>query len=341
MDCPQFKSSKTQNFFQENRLIFADNPEKKEGQEEGEQEKTHAEEAGDVAEKVRERTSSVPPIPPSAPTDPEKTKLYPMGEKFDLGNEVNVTRNISKEAAEYLDRLPAEATEALRDLYEYDGYSYTHTVQMLNEGCVLLNNEEYLDAIKKAGMPEGLTDEELKLIFMGAIAFHDWGKREINRKVLVKEDKLDDDEFDLMKTHVMHTAQILTKNPPKTKSPELAKHMTYAAVSHHRHRAYIMQDKDYPKEDEIELLMPGYIEWFGQSGEGISNILAMMDINDAIRSNRPYMDAEDKEVAIKMLKINFLQGEDKDKYKDAVDAVAENWEMMTEGNTHHRKVKGI
>ncbi len=110
----------------------------------------------------------------------------------------------------------------------------------------------------------GLKGEDLRTCELAAI-LHDIGKIAIPDSILKKPDKLTEEEFEIMKTHVYHGARIL--NPiPGMKS-------VIPAVLHHHER---WDGKGYPmglKGKEIPL---------------IARIITITDSFDAMNSDRPY-----------------------------------------------------
>jgi HD-GYP domain-containing protein (c-di-GMP phosphodiesterase class II) len=123
----------------------------------------------------------------------------------------------------------------------------------------------------------GFTAHEIKLIkYAGQL--HDIGKIEVPDSILLKNGKLTDTEYEIMKKH------------PVT-SKKLVDHISYfdpiKGLFLHHHEHY--NGKGYPDcigEDEIELG---------------ARILAVADAYDAMTSNRPYREAMQKEKAVSIL----------------------------------------
>jgi HD-GYP domain-containing protein (c-di-GMP phosphodiesterase class II) len=176
--------------------------------------------AEDVAKKTR---ISIPAIEEGvlAKNDADN-KRYAFGEKFDLNREIE-NGNISAEAGKFIREWPiAEEIlsnmyeETMGDLCEYDGYTYIHTVQMLNLASGMTNAE--FDEIRKAIEFSGKKDKrfdfaesDFRDIFLGAIVFHDWGKTRIDRDILNYPESggLPSDMYREMKKHAMGTVDIL------------------------------------------------------------------------------------------------------------------------------------
>ncbi len=126
----------------------------------------------------------------------------------------------------------------------------------------------------------GLDEKEQELIFYAA-PFHDLGKVGIEDKVLLKPGKLDNEEFDIMKTHAMIGYEIL-----KDSKSEYLQSGAQIALTHHEK----YNGRGYPKGlvgDEIPI--------FGR-------IVAVVDVFDALTSNRPYKKAWSFESALELLK---------------------------------------
>ena len=92
----------------------------------------------------------------------------------------------------------------------------------------------------------GLDEKEQELIFYAA-PFHDLGKVGIEDKVLLKPGKLDNEEFDIMKTHAMIGYEIL-----KDSKSEYLQSGAQIALTHHEK----YNGRGYPKGlvgDEIPI----------------------------------------------------------------------------------------
>ncbi|RXJ67936.1 two-component system response regulator [Halarcobacter ebronensis] len=126
----------------------------------------------------------------------------------------------------------------------------------------------------------GLSEEEQEIVFYAA-PFHDLGKVGIEDKILLKPAKLDEDEFEIMKTHAQIGYEIL-----KDSQSEYLKAGAIIALSHHEK----YNGKGYPK---------------GLKGEDIhiyGRIVAIADVFDALTSIRPYKRAWSFNEAVEFLK---------------------------------------
>jgi putative two-component system response regulator len=109
---------------------------------------------------------------------------------------------------------------------------------------------------------------------------HDVGKMGIPDAILLKPDKLDPDEWEIMKRHTVLGGKILDGS-----SSELLQVGDTIALSHHEK----WDGSGYPK---------------GLSGEGIplmGRIVAIADVFDALTSKRPYKDAFPNEKALQIM----------------------------------------
>jgi PAS domain S-box-containing protein len=167
----------------------------------------------------------------------------------------------------------AKLTEA-RDI---DTGQHVERVQHL---CKVLSEQMF-----KEGVYTHQIDEAFVSQIYFASALHDIGKISIPDKVLLKKDKLNKDEFEIMKSHVSMGEQILTdmiKHYPNSKLVKLGREI---AKYHHE------------KWDGT-----GYLE--GLKGDAIpisARIMALVDVYDALRSKRPYKKPMSHEVAYQII----------------------------------------
>jgi putative nucleotidyltransferase with HDIG domain len=141
---------------------------------------------------------------------------------------------------------------ALTALKKYDNYTFTH---MVNVAALAMAQARALNL-------EGPLLRE----FGFAALMHDIGKVNTPLEVLNKPGKLTDEEFALMKQHVVDGAHILRRTP---EMPALA---PIVAFEHH-----LKQD------------LSGYPENIGHRKLNLCTmIVSIADVFDALRSNRPY-----------------------------------------------------
>jgi putative nucleotidyltransferase with HDIG domain len=141
---------------------------------------------------------------------------------------------------------------ALTALKKYDNYTFTH---MVNVSALAMAQARALNI-----------DGPLLREFGFAALMHDIGKVHTPLEVLNKPDKLSNEEFSIMKRHVVDGAHILRRTP---EMPALA---PIVAFEHH-----LKQD------------LSGYPEKIGSRKLNLCTmIVSIADVFDALRSNRPY-----------------------------------------------------
>ena len=141
---------------------------------------------------------------------------------------------------------------ALTALKKYDNYTFTH---MVNVAALAMAQARALNL-------EGPLLREFGL----AALMHDIGKVNTPLEVLNKPGKLTEEEFKIMKMHVVDGAHILRRTP---EMPALA---PVVAFEHH-----LRQD------------LSGYPENIGHRKLNLcTQIVSIADVFDALRSNRPY-----------------------------------------------------
>lgn len=123
-----------------------------------------------------------------------------------------------------------------------------------------------------------LPDEELRSLIAGAF-LHDVGKIGIPDAILLKQGKLDEDEFAIMKTHVTLGGHILDKSSWLTSARDVV-------LNHHEKYA----GGGYPR---------------GLAGEQIpllARVFAIVDVFDALTSVRPYKESMSLEHALEIIR---------------------------------------
>jgi len=117
---------------------------------------------------------------------------------------------------------------------------------------------------------------------------HDLGKISITDIILNKPDKLTDDEYETMKTHALEGERIIDEIIAQTGEAEFLRNARLFAGCHHER----WDGKGYPhglKGEEIPLQ---------------GRIMAIVDVYDALVSERPYKKAFSDEEAVKLIMQN-------------------------------------
>lgn len=141
------------------------------------------------------------------------------------------------------------------DLKCFDNYTYSHSVNVAILSIII-------------GISLRLRRSELTNLGIGAL-MHDIGKVFISKKIINKQDKLTDEEFEEIKTHSMRGYEYLKE---KFDFPNIS----YEAIVDHHEK---FDGSGYPKGKKSN-----DISLFGR-------IIAISDVYDALTSERPYRKA--------------------------------------------------
>src|SRR5438105_8983251 len=160
------------------------------------------------------------------------------------------------------------ALMALTALKDYDNYTFTH---MVNVSILAMAQARAL----------GIEGRLLREFGMSAL-MHDIGKVRTPKEILNKPEKLTDDEFVIMRRHVVDGAEILRRT---AEMPMLA---PVVAFEHHLR----LDGSGYPFTVKRDSLNLG------------SMLCAIADIYDAMRSQRVYQQAYPTERIVAVLKRN-------------------------------------
>ena len=137
--------------------------------------------------------------------------------------------------------------------------------------------------LRTTSLGEGLTDDQISLIGVGAVT-HDVGKISIPDAVLNKRGRLTPEEFELMKTHTVKGAELLSR------IPQMREHSSYQYaydIALHHHERW--DGGGYPHHlvgDETPI-------W--------TQVVSLADVYDALVSKRCYKDAFAADVAMEMI----------------------------------------
>ncbi len=179
--------------------------------------------------------------------------------------------NAAREMVDNLAQAVAQnrtALVALTALKEYDNYTFTH---MVNVSILTMAQARALSI-------EGTLLREFGM----AALMHDIGKVRTPLEILHKPDKLTDDEFAIMRLHVVDGAEILRR------TPDIAALAPVVAFEHHLR----MDGTGYPfgvHRDRLNLS---------------TMLCSIADVYDAMRSQRTYQESFPSDRILEVLKRN-------------------------------------
>ncbi|MDR1301073.1 MAG: response regulator [Treponema sp.] len=147
----------------------------------------------------------------------------------------------------------------------------------------------YLQILVRAMKHRGVYQEEINTwdedIFLQSSQLHDVGKIAIQDRILFKQEKLTDEEFEEMKKHTTFGVQVIEKIGESTSEKAFLEHAKILAGTHHER----WDGSGYPR---------------GLKGTAIplqGRLMAIVDVYDALRSVRPYKKAFSKDEAVQII----------------------------------------
>jgi len=142
-----------------------------------------------------------------------------------------------------------------------------------------------LNAMQSQGIYEKeVSSWDIALVLQSS-QLHDVGKIAITDNILKKPGKLTDDEFEQIKNHTVFGSKIINKIKESTTEHAFLEYAKIFAIAHHEK----WDGSGYPnglKEEEIPLL---------------GRIMAIVDVYDALISERPYKKAFPHEEAVSII----------------------------------------
>jgi putative two-component system response regulator len=145
-----------------------------------------------------------------------------------------------------------------------------------------------LDEMKKEGIYEQEISDWDDDKVVSSARMHDLGKISITDLIVNKPGKLTEDEFEMMKTHAMEGERIIDEIIARTGEGEFLRNAKLFAGYHHER----WDGNGYPR---------------GLKGEAIplqGRIMAVVDVYDALVSERPYKKAFPEEDAVRIIMEN-------------------------------------
>ncbi|MDR1873905.1 MAG: HD domain-containing protein, partial [Synergistaceae bacterium] len=148
-----------------------------------------------------------------------------------------------------------------------------------NTGGHVVRTSRYVERLGHELLRRGLFSEEISeeglATIVRAAPLHDIGKIAISDRILLKPDRLNDEEFSAMKRHTVIGAEILENMYARTPTQSYLQYAVMIAASHHER----YDGKGYPH---------------GLAGNDIplcGRIMAVADVYDALVDNRVYRKA--------------------------------------------------
>lgn len=192
----------------------------------------------------------------------------------------NTARLLEQEKAALLVELQHSIIEIIGDLIQKrDNYTGEHATRVEQYMKILLN------ALIEEGICENIQPEEVDLLAQSS-RLHDVGKIAIPDRILLKENKLDEEEVAIMRTHTTVGADAILKS-----------------MEQYKDSLFLQNSLDMTKYHHEKWNGEGYPE--GRKGEQIPFIaraLAVVDVYDALRSKRVYKEPLPHEVAVEEIR---------------------------------------
>jgi putative two-component system response regulator len=189
--------------------------------------------------------------------------------------EVRLLHNQIRDQNRVLEQKVVERTQELND-------TRLEIIRRLGRAAEYRDNETGLHIIRMSqfsallGHAAGMTEEDCEML-LNASPMHDIGKIGIPDRILLKPGKFEPDEWEIMKTHSLIGAEILSGH----QSPLLEMARSIALTHHEK-----WDGTGYPD---------------GLAGENIplaGRIVALCDVFDALTSERPYKKAWETQAAL-------------------------------------------
>jgi len=191
-----------------------------------------------------------------------------------------------------LEKMVVKKTERIVELQNTVLETVAELVECRDDatGCHVTRTGGYLKIFLDAVIESGLYKDQtaawnIEQMVLSA-QLHDVGKIAIDDAILRKPGKLTDEEFDNMKTHTVLGGDLIRNIQKKTGEQEFLDYAFIFAVYHHEK----WNGSGYP---------------YGKAGEDIplpARLMAIIDVYDALISERPYKKAFTHEEAVKIIR---------------------------------------
>ena len=222
-------------------------------------------------------------------------KINQLNENLLTANkEIEIQKEELKEYNDNLEKMVQEKTERIIELKNAVLETMSELVEQRDNttgghisrtSCYL---KIFIDSLLANGLYGNQTASWKKNIeeMVSSAQLHDVGKIAIADSILQKPGKLTDEEFETMKKHTVFGGEIIRKIQTKTSEREFLDYANIFAVYHHEK----WNGAGYP---------------YGISGEEIplpARLMAIIDVYDALTSERPYKKPFSHEEAVSIIK---------------------------------------
>ena len=177
-----------------------------------------------------------------------------------------------------IDKLIRERTAQIQRLKNAIVFSFADIVEKRDHdtGGHIERTSEYIEILVNAMLTRGVHGNELRDVdldsFISSARLHDVGKIAISDSILNKPGRLNEDEFTTMKTHASEGEGVINQMCSRTEDDEFLRNARLFAGYHHER----WDGTGYPyglKETKIPIQ---------------GRIMAIVDVYDALISERPY-----------------------------------------------------
>jgi len=194
----------------------------------------------------------------------------------------------------HIDEIINQRTAQIERLKNAIVFSFADIIEKrdINTGGHIERTSSYIEILVNALLERGVYDEELCDMnldsFVSSSRLHDVGKVAIPDCILNKPGRLTDEESAAMKTHAAEGVEIIEHIASRAGDDEFLQNAKLFAGAHHER----WDGKGYPQGlKELEIPLQG-------------RIMAIVDVYDALVSERPYKPAFSEEKAIKLIMEN-------------------------------------